>query len=179
MRKIIAIAGEPGVGKSSLMWKFINQHEWQIKEDVKLVNSLYNENLDLHILGKYKEGETFSGTDRYSMSVQPSAMKFIQNTTSNILFEGDRLTNSKFYEFLLSLSDTEVKFLILNANKDTLNERCEIRGSNQSETFLKSRKTKISNICSSLFFRKHIQIMPNENFEDQRKILDEINLFFS
>lgn len=176
----MAIAGEPGTGKTTLMWRFINQYTWETREDVKLVNTLYNKELDLHILGKYEEGEKFAGTDRYSMAVQPAAMEFVKNTKSNILFEGDRLTNAKFYDFLLELPAVhDVEFLILTANKNTLTERYEKRGSNQSDTFLKGRKTKIDNILANFYYMDYREVFANEDIKDQTFILNHINHFFS
>jgi len=179
MRKIMAIAGEPGTGKTTLMWSFIRQYVWETREEVKLVNTLYNKEKNLYILGKYEEGETFSGTDRYSMAVQPSAIEFIKNNESNILFEGDRLTNNKFYDFLLDLPNTEVQFLIVTANKNTLSERYKTRNSNQSETFLKGRKTKIDNILSNFCYMDYRELVKNEDIVDQQTILEKINKFFS
>lgn len=178
MRKIMAISGEPGTGKTSLMWRFINQYKWETREDVKLVNSLYNKELDLHLLGKYEQGEVFAGTDRFSMAVQPAAIEFVQKTESNILFEGDRLTNGKFYDFLLTLPDTEVQFLIITAKKDTLTERYQLRNSNQSDTFLKGRKTKIDNIMSNFEYMDYREVVQNEDERDQTEILKRINNFF-
>jgi hypothetical protein len=177
MRKVIAISGEPGTGKTTLMWKFIDEYNWINVEPLKSLPCLYNEELDLYILGKYEKGEVFAGTDRYSMSIQPTATEFIKKTTSNILFEGDRLTNGKFYDFLLSLPNTEVKFLVIQADRTTLNERYEKRGSNQSETFLKGRQTKISNILGNFEYMDYTETLKNENFEDQSKIINTIKEF--
>ena len=79
MRKILAVIGRPGVGKTTLFKKFIESKNWENKELIKLVPSLYNEELDLHILGKYEEGEVFAGTDRMSMAVMPAAVEFFKS----------------------------------------------------------------------------------------------------
>jgi len=66
--KVIAIGGEPGSGKSTLMKEIISKYNWlKVYDEVKLVPYLqYDCN---YILGKYDDGETFSGTDRMSMAV--------------------------------------------------------------------------------------------------------------
>ena len=174
MRKIIGISGEPGTGKTTLMWKFIDEYNWINTEPMKSLPCLYNEEMDLYVMGKYEKGETFAGTDRYSMSIQPTAVEFIKKTSSNVIFEGDRLTNMKFYDFLLTLPETEIKFLVIQANKNTLKERYDIRGSNQSETFLKGRQTKISNILGNFEYMDHTETFNNENFQHQSVIIDRV-----
>jgi hypothetical protein len=180
MRKIVAISGEPGTGKTTLMRKFIDQYFWEKREDIKLVNSLYSEELDLHIIGKYEEGEIFAGTDKLSMAVQPSVVEFINGTNSNILFEGDRLTNFKFFDYLMNLSKelNEVNLLILTVPQTVMEERYKVRGSDQSETFLKGRKTKISNIRSNFEYMDYITVFENKDENDQNKILEKLNSIF-
>lgn len=177
MRNVLAVCGEPGTGKTTLFRKFMENYSWEPRQEVKLVNTMYCEELDLHIIGKYEEGEVFAGTDRLSMAVLPEAIKFIQSTTSNIMFEGDRLTSTKFFDFLICLPETEVKIIVTKAKKETLKERYEERGSNQSETFLKGRQTKISNIVGNFDYMDYIETYSNETLQDQSKILDSINEF--
>ena len=92
-RKLIAIGGSPGTGKTTLMRKFMEGKTWIECQPAKLVTAMYNEELDLYILGKYAEGETFAGTDRLSMAVQPEVQAWIQTHNCNVLFEGDRIFN--------------------------------------------------------------------------------------
>ncbi len=179
MRKIIAVIGRPGSGKTTLFRKFIEDKEWENQELVKLVPSLYNEKLDLHILGKYEDGEVFAGTDRLSMCCQPVVVEFVKSTPSNIIFEGDRLTNMKFFDELMSLSDTEFHILVIDVADSTLNTRYTDRGSDQSETFLKGRKTKIDNIRKNMDYMDNIQIFKNETLEDQKLILEYFNSHFN
>lgn len=178
-RKILAVAGVPGTGKTTLFKKFMEQYEWEKKYDeVKLVPYLYCEKLDLIVFGKYDEGEVFAGTDRMSMAAQPEVIKFLKDNTSNILFEGDRLTTTTFYDFLLTLPETSVQFLILNAPDNILQERYEERGSDQSEKFLKGRETKISNIMSNFDYMFKTEILPNSDEEDQKHVLEYVNNYF-
>ena len=86
MRKLIAVGGCPGTGKTTLFRKFMEAHTWEKVEPKKLLPSLYCKDLDLYVLGKYEDGETFAGTDRLGMNVQPVAQEFVSETTSNILF---------------------------------------------------------------------------------------------
>lgn len=177
MKKIVAVGGRPGTGKTTLFRKFMEQLEWEKVEPAKLVSAMYNKKHNLYILGKYDDGETFAGTDRLGMSCQPNVTEFIKNSNSNFLFEGDRLTNGKFYNFLIDLPETEFKIVIIHAKESTLTQRYSDRGSNQSETFLKGRDTKISNILTNFEFMSYIQEFHNETLDDQSKILDYISKF--
>ena len=74
--KVIAIGGEPGSGKTTLMNRIISHYKFEPKYDsFKLVPYMQKDNI--YLLGKYEEGEVFSGTDRMSMAVQPEAIKFL------------------------------------------------------------------------------------------------------
>jgi broad-specificity NMP kinase len=178
-RKLIAVGGQPGTGKTTLFRKFMEGKNWKNVEPAKLVSAMYNEEMDLYILGKYQEGETFAGTDRLGMSCQPSVEQWITSNNSNILFEGDRLTNSKFYNFLINLPNSEVNFIIMHAKKDTLTQRYTDRGSDQSETFLKGRETKISNILTNFEFMPYVNEFTNENLEEQAIIINHIDHFLN
>ena len=177
MRKILAVGGVPGTGKTSLFRKFIALHEWEKVEPIKLLSALYCKELDLYVFGKYDEGEVFAGTDKLSMSCQTNVTEFVKNSTSNIIFEGDRLTNTKFYTVLMELPETELKVIILEVNQTTLNQRYKDRGSEQSETFLRGRETKIANILRNFEIREYTESFKNESIEDQTKLLESMVKF--
>ena len=122
MRKIIAVGGVPGTGKTTLFRKFMENLEWERMEPVKMLPMLYNKEHDLYILGKYEDGETFAGTDRLSMAVQPIAQEFVSTCSSNILFEGDRIFNQSFLEFASSLNNVELQIVYLKAPQSILEQ---------------------------------------------------------
>lgn len=175
MRKIVAVGGVPGTGKTTLFRKFMEAHTWEKVEPKKMLPALYCKELDLYILGKYEDGETFAGTDRLSMAVQPVAQEFVRETTSNILFEGDRIFNQSFLEFATNLNSVEVQVVYLKAPQSILEQRYVDRGSDQSETFLKGRATKYNNILSSFDLMSYITEFNNTNLEEQAKVLEFIN----
>jgi dephospho-CoA kinase len=171
--KVIAIGGEPGSGKTTLMKEIINHYKVESKyEAFKLVPYLQKNNI--YILGKYEEGEVFSGTDRMSMAVQPEAVKFLSTLPFDavVLYEGDRLFTVSFLEHCLDNYD--LKIIYLQTKKETRNERYKERGSNQNATWLQGRETKISNIMTNmtLMFSTHSYV--NETLEEQKHILDAI-----
>ena len=129
--QVIAIGGEPGSGKSTLMKKIISHYQMDPKyNEWKLVPYLQKNNI--FILGKYEEGEVFSGTDKMSMAVQPEAVKFLASLPANsvLLYEGDRLFNSSFLEHCVEKYNTNI--LYLATEKDVRNERYKERGSVQN-----------------------------------------------
>ena len=171
MRKIIAVGGQPGTGKTTLFRAFMEGHNWEKVEPKKMLPALYCKELDLYILGKYEDGETFAGTDRLSMAVQPVATEFVKETTSNVLFEGDRIFNQSFLEMAMGLKDVELQVVYLKVPEDMLKQRYADRGSDQSETFLKGRATKYSNLLSNFELMSYITEFANTNLEEQAKVL--------
>jgi len=171
MRKIVAVGGQPGTGKTTLFRKFMESKKWENVEPAKLVSAMYNKEMDLYILGKYQEGETFAGTDRLSMAVQPELQKWIQTHNSNILFEGDRVFNQSFLEFAMALPETDLQIVYLKAPKNILEQRYKDRGSDQSEQFLRGRETKYSNLLSNFELMSYITEFANTNLEEQSKVL--------
>jgi broad-specificity NMP kinase len=171
--KVFAIGGEPGAGKTTLMKEIITNFEVEPKYDsVKLVPYLQKDNI--YILGKYEEGEVFSGTDRMSMAVQPEAIKFLATLPSDavVLFEGDRLFTASFLEDCLEKYD--LKIIYLSTDKTVRSDRYKERGSNQNETWLQGRETKISNIMTNMTLMFSTFKYPNNTKEEQKHILDAI-----
>ena len=170
-RKIVAVGGSPGTGKTTLFRKYMEDKQFISTEPAKLVSASYNAERDLYILGKYEEGEVFAGTDRLSMAVQPPLQEWIKTHNCNILFEGDRVFNQSFLEFCMGLPDTELVVVFLKTPKDILEQRYKDRGSDQSEQFLRGRETKYSNLMSNFELMPYITEFVNTNLEEQGKVL--------
>lgn len=171
--KVIAIGGEPGSGKSTLMKKILTKYDWlKCYEEFKLVPYMqYGYN---YVLGKYDDGETFSGTDRMSMAVQPEAVKFLASLPDDavVLFEGDRLFTASFLEHCLD--NYELGIIYLETDKSIREERYKERGSNQNETWLQGRETKIANILSNMMLMFNTVKFKNNNIQEQEKIIEHV-----
>lgn len=168
--KVIAIGGEPGSGKSTLMKKFMESGQWEEKYDsFKLVPYLQSGNC--YILGKYEEAQVFSGTDRMSMAVQPEAIKFLASLPKDsvVLYEGDRLFTSSFLEDCSEKYDLSI--IYLSTNKEIRSQRYKDRGSDQDETWLRGRETKINNILTNMTLMFYIESLENNNLEQQQIVI--------
>jgi len=171
--KVIAIGGEPGSGKTTLMKRIIQHFAVEPKYDeVKLVPFLQKNNI--YVLGKYEDGHVFAGTDRMSMAVQPEAIKFLATlpTDAIVLYEGDRLFTASFLEDCLEKYDLNIVYL--STEKNIRTQRYAERGSEQDETWLRGRETKISNILTNMNLLFNVSKFNNNNLEEQNIVFDEI-----
>jgi hypothetical protein len=181
MTKLIGIVGMPGTGKTTLMREWMKLRDWTPDTPIKLLDSYVSG--DIRLFGKYEEGETFAGTDRLSMAVQPAAIEYLSDNPSPVnIFEGDRLTSAKFFQAAVELG-YEVSIIILEVSDSVREARYKERGSDQSETFIQGRRTKIENIKESfggsvLFGEPSLyEVFQHETPEDTQKIIDYIESF--
>ena len=119
---------------------------------------------DIYVVGIYDK-DTFSGTDKLSMAVQPVLLKMIESmSTGTILFEGDRLFNQSLFDA------HPVEIHVLTADPGVIDRNHHNRGDNQSEQFISNKRTKISNIIT----RNICTIHTHETPEDTERIADLI-----
>lgn len=143
MNHVFAIIGAPGTGKSHLMKEWMSRWTWDYHR-TGLVDHYVSG--DLIVLGKYPDGETFGGTDRLSMSVQPEALEFVKSQEDKIiLYEGDRLTSRSFFNDIIE-AGIGLTIIALDCPQDIREERYKERGSEQNETWLAGRVKKVENI---------------------------------
>lgn len=141
--KVIYIAGVPASGKTTLFKKLRQKYLTGAKEFRRgKVRGIISEDECYIMLGVF-DGSMFEGTDKLSMTVIDDAIQFCNSIEKRcvIFIEGDRLFNQRF------LSETRARLILIDAAEDVLNARYQMRGNIQSETFLRSRRTKVENFA--------------------------------
>jgi hypothetical protein len=181
---IINVIGSPCTGKSTLMRNVISRlgsfEETVPMELFKCTEfELWNKET-VCVIGQYPANETFGGTDKLSYGTIPKFKEFMEKAVKHydhILFEGDRFCTIDMLTFLLDeMSEkTDVKIFLLrlaNVNEET--RRHELRGDDQSETWLKGRRTLINNVLKNMNFMGRIDIRFNPSMEQSRIIEEDI-----
>lgn len=152
--KVIYLIGMPGTGKSTIMQEFMKGIWWQDDRPIDLLDTHINEEKNVRVLGKYfEEGQTFGGTDRLSMAVAPKAIEWISTKPDELIVgEGDRLNNSGFFE----ACGDDLTIIHLTVSDAERERRYKERGSDQSEKFIQTCRTKCDNIVKKFGDRQTI-----------------------
>lgn len=189
--KIVALAGEPATGKTTVMWGVIARlaqtgrsrrpfkvglitgYEYTVPPGTGIAPG------KLYVLGRYDAGQTFAGTDRLSMAAPKEAVPFIhklsQQPGARLLFEGDRLMCRPVLEALQSVGDP-LRLVMLKAGREIKRQRHEQRGDDQPERFLKSRATKLDNLAADFKFLSTLNETPLQAENLITLILTELEL---
>lgn len=148
--KIIGLIGEPASGKSTVMRDLITRlGEGEVCKEGLVAYTHYPEDKVI-VAGIYDE-QVFSGTDRLSKGCGPKYREWLLAKVNDpefagwkFYFEGERFSNSKFFDFFLALPVPPVTYY-LEADEATLNERNAGR-SNQNPTWRKGMATRMKNL---------------------------------
>jgi len=146
MNKLLGIIGAPGTGKTTLVREWMKSRQWSTDRPIDLLDSHVSG--DVRLLGKYQNDDVFGGTDKLSMAVQPKAVEYLDNPSRVTVFEGDRLTSIKFFESAKS-KGFDIKIIQLTVPDSVREERYKERGSEQNETWLNGRLTKVKNVADA------------------------------
>lgn len=148
--KIIGLIGEPASGKSTILRKLIAGLGPGIVKKEGLV--AYTEfTADKVIVAGIYDEQVFSGTDRLSKGCGPKYREWLSLRLADpayadwrFYWEGERFSNSKFFDFFENLGDA-VTVYYLEADEKLLSERNQAR-SNQNESWRKGMRTRMQNL---------------------------------
>lgn len=144
MRSLLYLIGVPGVGKTSTLRGALMDITGQAVTSSVPQFIIYPGGAQLGIAR-----EQFGGTDAYDMAVQPKAIDWLRDCPfPAVVAEGDRLGNPKFFSAALR-AKWELSICWVDAPLDVTAKRRRGRGSNQSESWLRGRITKIDNLVEA------------------------------
>lgn len=150
MRKIILIIGQSAVGKTTYIRNnFIYNHSdiEFIEKPFKLTNLVRAKQKYL-LLGHHKGEKRCEGSDELSMAILPQLIEFVKENVNNydvMIFDGDRINNKKFFEFVASLNISTDLYILKCSLQESIDRRVKT-GSKPSKTFVKTTITKTENM---------------------------------
>jgi len=170
MPYIIGFGGEPATGKSTVMKTAMAKFatDWELFEINGYgygIKCMVSSAKQVTVLGHYIQGEAYGGTDRMSMSIQPSVVKMLSHGVDNkswgFWFEGDRLFNAKFLHTIKDEIRWPNFFFVISSKPEAIEARHVVRD-HQNETWLAGRKTKVANIKRDF----NLVAFDNNNLQD-------------
>ena len=144
--RLAYIIGQPGSGKSTLM-ATLTAHLRRTSCPDPPHDLLWR---DGQLVGTEigRRREAFSGTDALAMNIQPRVVAWLAaHPYRNVIAEGDRLGNLKFFQAVQD-EGVQVHLIYLDTPDIFAAGRRAQRRSNQNETWLRGRITKIKNLVS-------------------------------
>lgn len=164
--RLLYLIGQPGAGKTTLLARcldglhgetsFIGVPHIRYYQHAPAYTKGREGTIMLQSIGRKatgiqlgRERDRFGGTDTLALNIQPLVVKFLDAIIrdrspwgQNVVAEGDRLANAKFFNLVREMGiDLTVACLV---TPDTLAAaRREERGSQQNESWLAGRRTKV------------------------------------
>ena len=144
MFRVNLIGGVPATGKTTIMKQIKKQLQVDSFFEKGILKGYTDKKKNNYIFGVYNN-ELFEGTDKLSMAVQPKAIEFIKEKKfQSIFIEGDRLFKPSFINQIKKIVDLNI--YILQVDSQNIENRHIVRGDEQSENWLRAKKTTVDNI---------------------------------
>ena len=138
---MLYLIGVPGSGKSTLAAELVRGRRRRVRT-VPFAHTVY----DGGLVQLGRERAAFSGTDALSMSVQPKAQAALATGVwQRVLGEGDRLANGSFFQAVRDIG-YQLDVALLDVPEELAAERRAERGSDQSEQWLRGRRSKVEGL---------------------------------
>lgn len=148
-KTLVYIVGEPGIGKSTTVAKVVANYNKVENYSAPIPHLVYADQDGIFTLAQLgKNRDNFSGTDALPMNIIESAAEFFkQYPYPKILAEGARLANKRFLQIALD-AGYKVVLVALEGETEAL-ERRLARGSKQSESWIKGRRSASRNLADN------------------------------
>lgn len=144
MPKLIYVIGVPGAGKTTLVQAAMGQGT-QLGGKGVVPRVEYDDGWIQ--LGRVRPG-SFSGTDALSLAIMESAVDFMAVNRKNVIAEGDRLANHRFFRQAKTWY-FPMRVVLLEIDEEVAEARRAARvgaGALQDEAWVKGQETKIHNL---------------------------------
>lgn len=142
--RLVYLIGQPGAGKSTLMAAVTEGMEPVAVDGAVPCVEWHAGRLVLVTLGRLRS--SFPGTDALSMAIQPRAVAWLSGHPYPLVVgEGDRLTSGSFFDAMTE-AGVDLDVVWLDTPDDLASARRHQRGSTQSETWVKGRRTKVARL---------------------------------
>lgn len=143
------LIGEPGAGKSTLM-SALTEHLDREPRTMPFAHSLLMRDDRVVAAELGAAHDTFPGTDRLSMNVQPRAVAWLDTAPASVVLgEGDRLATFGFIA-ALHVACSQSTVLWVRVPDDVGEQRRRERGSSQNAAWVRGRKTKVARLVDAL-----------------------------
>jgi energy-coupling factor transporter ATP-binding protein EcfA2 len=143
MTEMLYLIGQPGSGKTTLI-ESLTEGELGAVVRKPFAHTVYDR-IGVVQLGAQRDGG-FGGTDALGMAVQPVVLNWLPTCGYDyVLAEGDRLANDKFFNAVTDMG-WNLCVAWIDLPDSVAVQRRAARGSNQNETWLKGRVTKVDKL---------------------------------
>lgn len=136
------VIGGSGVGKTTYVKNRFLQGEYIATTDIVPVTLIKGTHTAL--IGKYGVGIRTEGTDTLSYTILPRIKREIEKLCRdgwNVVVEGDRINNTKFFDWIL-MKGLACELVLIVVPLDTAMLRLRIAGSHITKTFALGTATK-------------------------------------
>jgi hypothetical protein len=145
--KILFVLGAPGVGKTSLVRRFLEPDSYSV------IRPKWTVGERVCAAGHYL-GNQYDGADTVPYNGVQEALRFWESelrTKELTIFDGDRFSNANVLDFFRrTVPEAKVEYVLLRASDEVLKARREERGSNQNPSWMKGRQTKAERFAKAI-----------------------------
>jgi hypothetical protein len=144
---VVYVIGLPGSGKTTMVNEAVERSGVGFPVlDVRVPHVRHG---GLWHIGRPRED--FGGTDTLSMSIQPHAIRWldeIQSECDVLVGEGDRLANGAFFDACPNLTVVHLDTSLATARERVYSRARTLRRPPQNESWWKGRATKVHNLLT-------------------------------